>query len=262
MKRPSFLTLPRPVLVCITGETTVEANISNIRNAEYDGAHAFAVHLEKIGQANHTNEALRRMTDCTGKPVMMLHYRDTAAVPRAYTDEERMELLKQAIRCGAACVDLTADTFDAGDCEFTENPHAVDRQRRFIDEIHELGGEVILSSHIQQSRSCDEVVRQMLAMEKRGCDIAKIVTVADTEDAFVDAIKTTLTLRRTLKVPFIHLCGGAFARPQRLLGPTLGSMLTFCVHRYSPDYISVQPPVVNMLAALRNLNWSIDEVSE
>lgn len=117
-----------------------------------------------------------------------------------------------------------------------------------------------MSSHIQRARRCDEVVQQMLAIEKRGCDIAKIVTVADTEDEFVDAIKTTLALRRTLKVPFIHLCSGAFARPQRLLGPTLGSMLTFCVQRYSSDYISVQPPVVNMLAALKNLNWSIDEV--
>lgn len=131
---------------------------------------------------------------------------------------------------------------------------------RVIDTSREDLAEVIMSSHIQRARRCDEVVQQMLAIEKRGCDIAKIVTVADTEDEFVDAIKTTLALRRTLKVPFIHLCSGAFARPQRLLGPTLGSMLTFCVQRYSSDYISVQPPVVNMLAALKNLNWSIDEV--
>ena len=190
MNKPSFLNLPRPILVCITGETTIEANIANIRNAEYEGAHAFAIHLEKVGQANHSDEALRRMAGCTRKPVMMLHYRDAGALPRAYTDEERMDLLRRAIRCGAACVDLTGDTFNAGDCEFTENSRAVDMQRKFIDEIHELGGEVIMSSHIQRARRCDEVVQQMLAIEKRGCDIAKIVTVADTEDEFVDASHT------------------------------------------------------------------------
>ena len=158
MNKPSFLNLPRPILVCITGETTIEANIANIRNAEYEGAHAFAIHLEKVGQANHSDEALRRMAGCTRKPVMMLHYRDAGALPRAYTDEERMDLLRRAIRCGAACVDLTGDTFNAGDCEFTENSRAVDMQRKFIDEIHELGGEVIMSSHSERAgatRSCN-----------------------------------------------------------------------------------------------------------
>ena len=95
MNKPSFLNLPRPILVCITGETTIEANIANIRNAEYEGAHAFAIHLEKVGQANHSDEALRRMAGCTRKPVMMLHYRDAGAFPA------RTRMRNVWIFCGA-----------------------------------------------------------------------------------------------------------------------------------------------------------------
>ena len=60
---------------------------------------------------------------------------------------------------------------------------------------YELGAEVIMSSHILRARNCDEVVDQMLAMEKRGSDIVKIVTAADTESEFVEAVKTTMALR-------------------------------------------------------------------
>ena len=260
MKGPSFLALPKPIITCITGEKTVEADIANIKNAEYDGAQAFAVHLERLGQDKHTAENLKRLSDCTAKPVMFLHYRDLNARPKVYTDEERVELLHLALKCGGACTDITADTFDASACEFTKNQSAIDKQRRFIDEAHAMGAEVVMSSHIMEPRSCEQVLEQMTEIEKRGPDFSKIVTIANTEAEFLEAIKTTLELRKVMKKPFIHLCSGQFAKPQRLLGPALGSALTFCTQKITPDYITMQPPVVNMIAALKNLNWSIDDV--
>lgn len=242
------------------GEKTPAADLALIRNGVYDGAHAFAVHLEHLPQADHTDDVLRRLTQATSKPIMLLHYRKPQTEGTAYTDEERMALLERCIRCGATAIDLTADTYDASPLEFTAKPEAVDRQKAFIDRIHSLGGEVIMSSHItDQSRTCEQVLEQMKAVEARGCDIAKIVTQADTEEAFVEGIRTTLALRREMKVPFIHLLTGRFAAPHRFLAPTLGNSLTFCVERYTEEYNTSQPPVRCMLDALQAYGWHIDD---
>ena len=50
MSRPSFLALPRPIVTCILGEKTVEDAIATVKNGEFKGAPAFAIHLEKLAK--------------------------------------------------------------------------------------------------------------------------------------------------------------------------------------------------------------------
>lgn len=259
MSRPSFLALPRPVVTCILGEPTVERAIATIKNGEFKGAPAFAIHLEKLAKEDLTDENFKRIAGCTHRPVMFLHYRGDGR----FTDEERVELLTRAITCGAAAVDFTADTFDPSPMEFSANPQAIERQMRAIDRVHELGGEVVMSSHIlDRARSCEQVVEQMKAVEARGADYAKIVTMADTEEDFLEAVRTTMVLRRELKKPFIHLCGGKFGLPMRYLCPMLGNALTFSVERYTETFTTGQPPLENMMAVLKSCSWHIDECDE
>ena len=256
MSRPSFLALPRPIVTCILGEKTVEDAIATVKNGEFKGAPAFAIHLEKLAKEDLTDDNLRRIAGCTRRPFMFLHYRGDGR----FTDEERVELLTRAIECGAACDDFTADTFDPSPMEFTEKSEAVDRQKRAIDRVHELGGEVVMSSHIlDRARSCEQVLAHLQAVEARGADFAKIVTMANTEEEFVEAVRTTMVLRRELKKPFIFLCGGKFALPMRYLCPSLGNALTFCVEKYSAAFTTGQPPLENMQRILKSYNWHINE---
>lgn len=256
MSRPSFLALPRPVITCILGEKTVNEAVATIKNGEFKGAPAFAIHLEFLEKQDLTDDNFRRIAGCTHRPVMFLHYRGDGR----FTDEERVELLTRAVTCGAAAVDFTADTFDPSPMEFTTDAQAIDRQRRAIDRVHELGGEVVMSSHIvDQARTCEQVVEQMKAVEARGVDYAKIVTMANTEEEFLEAVRTTMALRREMKKPFIHLCGGQFGLPMRYLCPSLGNALTFCVEKYSATFTTGQPPLENMQTILKNYNWHIDE---
>lgn len=253
----SFLKLKQPIVCCIMGEPSVERALATIGNAVYDGAQAYAIHLEYLGKENHTDDNLTRLASATNKPFMFLHYRNVkGTVP--YTDEERVALLTRAVRCGATAIDFTADTFDPSPLEMTYSTKAIDQQKWAIEAVHKLGGEVIMSSHItQESRTCEQVLEQMSEIESRGCDIAKIVTNADTEEAFTEGIKTTMALRKVMKIPFIHLLTGRFAVPHRFISPTLGNCLTFCVQKYSDTYCTVQPPVRNMNAVLTNINWHI-----
>ena len=259
MARPSFLSLPRPIITCILKEPTVEAAVATIKNGECEGAPAFAIHLEGLKNSDLTKENFRRIAGCTKKPVMFLRYRHDGSL----TDEERVQVLKDAVECGAAAVDFTADTFDASPREFSDKPAVVARQMKLIDEVHEMGGEVVMSSHVlNEALSCDQILDHLTSVEKRGADFAKIVTRADTEEEFLEALRTTMVLRREMKIPFIFLCGGKFALPQRYIGPTLGNALTFCVQRYTNMFTTSQPPLANMMSVLRGYNWHIDETDE
>ena len=61
MNRPSFLALPRPIVTCILGEKTVEDAIATVKNGEFKGAPAFAIHLEKLAKEDLTDDNLRRI---------------------------------------------------------------------------------------------------------------------------------------------------------------------------------------------------------
>lgn len=261
MNRPSFLALPRPIVTCIMKAESIRDTIANIKNAEYDGAPAFAVHLEGLGREGLTEENFRAIVSATKKPVMLLHYRTGpyADGSAPLTDEERAQVLFQAIHCGAAAVDITADTFCPSPLEFTEQPEAVEKQKEFIAKVHEMGGECVMSSHIYEPRSCRQVMAQMKVVEKRGADFIKIVTKIDTEEEFLEAQRTTMQLRRELEKPFIHLTIGKFGRMHRYISPVLGNSLTFCVWHYTGNYVTEQPPLQNMTAILKSYNWEIEQ---
>jgi 3-dehydroquinate dehydratase len=82
----------------------------------------------------------------------------------------------------------------------------------------------------------------------------------NTDDELAEVIRTTLTLKRELKIPFIHLCNGAYSRPHRFIGPAMGASIFFAVSRYEPRYGMTQPTIQAMKAVLDNLHWNINEV--
>lgn len=256
MKRRSFLALPRPIVTCILHENTVAENIATIRNGEYKGASSFAIYIDGFSKEELTDESFRKIVDCTPCPIMFLRYRTGDSM----TDQDRVDLLTRAVTCGAAAVDFTGDTFDPSPREFTTNPKAIEQQMRAIDRVHELGGEVVMSSHMAEPRTCEQVVEHLKSFEARGVDFAKIVTTADTEEEFLEAMKTHMTLRREMKIPFIFLCNGKFAQITRYFGPALGNGLTFAVERYTPTFTTAQPILENMLKVLNNYHWNINDV--
>ena len=58
-----------------------------------------------------------------------------------------------------------------------------------------------------------------------------------------------------LKVPFVQLCNGRFARLQRYVGPVLGSMLTFTVPVYDENHLGNQPLTEAASRTLHELLW-------
>ena len=113
------------LLTCSLRELNPEDNVNTIRNALYDGAEAFMLHLEKLDEVYHTEKDLKRIFNYAGdRPVISVNYR-TPRRPQK-TDEELAEGQLLAIRSGAAVVDIVGDLFGPGKDEITyANPDCV-----------------------------------------------------------------------------------------------------------------------------------------
>ncbi|MGE9293516.1 MAG: type I 3-dehydroquinate dehydratase [Puniceicoccales bacterium] len=255
-----FLNQPHPVLTAIFAGQTPQELIATARHSEYEGADGLAASLEDLKPEYRNEDSLREIIAAVNLPWMFFFYRNDKQ--QELGDEERQEVLLAAALAGASVIDVMGDLYDPSERELTLNPDAIGRQNQLIAEIRARGAHAIISSHMACSRTTDEVVEHMLALEARGPDIVKIVTTVDTPDELAEAFRTTMVLKQKLKLPFVHLCNGKYSRPHRCMGPALGVSTFFAVPQYEPRYSMGQPTVRAMRAIMDNLHWNINDVSE
>ena len=101
----------------------------------------------------------------------------------------------------------------------------------------------------------EETLEHLSDFVARGADIAKIVVRADSEDELIEALRTTVLLKRELKAPFVHLCCGRYGRLQRYVAPSLGAALTFGMES---TVQGPQPLVSSARGVLHELNWHME----
>ncbi len=238
--KPTFLGHDRPLIVnMILAETPGEC-IINVRNALYDGAEAFGVQLERLRPEYRTEEHFRRIFSfMEDKPLYVTNYR--GGHNREMTDAARIEELKLALKCGATLIDIPGDEFSPAPLELTKEPEAVERQKRLIEEIHQAGGEVLMSSHIHRFLPQEKVVEIALEQQSRGVDIVKMVTSSDTEAQLMENLNTIQALKHELKVPFLFLSGGPYCKMHRVFGPYFGVCMWLCVQKYDTFSSKDQP---------------------
>lgn len=275
--RPSFVKLPKPFIVSVVGDKEPDGAIATIKRAEYDGADAFDLHMMSLERQYHNYKDLRKIISSTVKPVFLLYYRWNMKGMLDVPDDERVEAQLVGIEAGAAGLDITADIFDPspGPDSWTPEAHAystnrnskpreismkpevIDKQKKLIERVHNMGAEVLLSAHTRVVMNCEQVVELAKEMESRGPDAVKIVTVALNEDDLIEAMKTTVELKKTLKVPFQFQCHGEHGKILRVVGPMLGSMLIFCNQQFNPGGFHHQPLVRSMRKVLQNVDWRV-----
>lgn len=254
----SFLDKFYPVITGIFAGQTPQELITEARYSEFEGAQGIAIDLMDLKPEFRNYDALKGIIDSVNLPFMFYFYRNDKW--QNLDDNARQNVLLTAADAGASMIDVMGDLYDPSPMEITHNPKAIDRQKGLIDDIHSKGAGVVISSHMSFSQTLEQVVEHMCQLESRGPDIVKIVTGVETEDELVEAFRTTIALRRELKIPFIHLCNGKFSRPHRFLGPSLGVSITFAVPRYEERYGLTQPTIRAMKAVQDNLHWNINDI--
>ncbi|GHT46230.1 hypothetical protein FACS189454_07040 [Planctomycetales bacterium] len=234
-------------------EETPENSLYAIRTSEFDGADAYLYDLCQLNVKHHNKAALSRIFLSTDKPVMVYYYRRNPAV----SDEDRAKAYLLSAEAGVSAVDVIADLFDRSPLELSRNPAAMTKRKELIKEIHDRGGEAMLSNHAMVVMTTAQVLEHAKVMEDQGPDMVKIVSKADSEDTLVDSFKTTLELKRHLSVPFIYITMGNYGQIQRIVGPMLGSACTFCVPYYNKDSTWEQPLLRATRQVFDNAIWQI-----
>ena len=154
------------------------------------------------------------------------------------------ELIELA-ECGATLCDVMGDYFDACEGELTMNEKAVEKQMKLIGELHARGAEVLMSSHVLKYTPAERVLEIALEHQRRGADICKIVTSADTMEQQIENLRIVNMLKEKLDIPFLFLSGGE-SRILRRLSASLGSCMSLCVYEHDELSTPLQPRLCDM----------------
>lgn len=244
--KKSFLNASTPFITEMLQVKTARQAEFKIRNAIADGATAIGFQMNILEKEYRTKEILTSLfAMAENRPVYFTNYR--GEMNRGMTDEELMDGLLFGLECGATLVDVMGDTFDPAPEELTTDEKAIKKQMEFIDEVHKRGGEVLMSSHVKKFRSPERVLEIALEQQRRGADIVKIVTGADTQEEELKNLEICNELKKELKVPFLFLSAGKYNYLHRTIGPALGVCMWLCFREYDETTYAGPPLLSNVL---------------
>lgn len=244
MKKASFLNADRPLLTVVVQASTPAEAECIIADALYDGADSFCIQLCNLLPEYRNEASLRRIFDaCFGRPIYITSYRSGESKKLGLNDDACVDLLLMGLRAGATVCDVMGDLYHPEPHELTFDPVAVKKQKQLIKTIHEMGGEVLISSHLHAFFEEERVLEYADAQAERGADIVKIVSMADDEDQMMAGLSTIHRLKKELDRPFLFLAGGKNSRLIRQIGPALGCCMYLCIEGYRPVNTKLQLPL-------------------
>ncbi|MBR2615511.1 MAG: type I 3-dehydroquinate dehydratase [Clostridia bacterium] len=251
--KPTFLREGFTPLTVILQCRTPEVAIGRIRNALCQGAEAFGLQAESL-YVEHQNEAVFRklFSEMKGRPIYVTNYRSCQNVGKS--QEELAEGLVTLARCGATLCDVPGDMFaEKHPLELTEDPEAIQKQMALIDRLHEMGAEVLMSSHVKKYTPAETVLAIAREQKRRGADIIKIVVKANDMAEQLENMRINNLLKEELGAPFLFLSGGVCSLHRRL-GLKLGCCMALCVYEHDENSTSAQP----LLSTMKTVRDGID----
>ena len=210
-----------------------------IDKSAQNGAQAFGMQFEQM-DSEHKTEAIYRdlFSYAKDKPVYVTNYR--YAKNEGKSDTQLAEELLQLAEYGADLCDVMGDCFDKQPDELAVDKNAIKLQEQLIQKLHDKCAKVLMSSHIYTYTPAKRVLEVALEHQRRGADICKIVTGADTMEQQLENLKIINMLKENLKIPFIFLCGGECAILRRI-GGEIGCCMYLCVYEYDKLATPAQP---------------------
>jgi 3-dehydroquinate dehydratase len=252
MMKKSFLNQSKPLLTVMLQCETPEVAIGRIRNANGLGADAYGLQVESLKPGYHNQDTYKRIfAEMKDRPCYVTNYR--MANNSGKTDEELAVGLLELVGCGATLIDVMGDMFCKHPEELTDNEDAIKKQIELIEKIHSAGAEVLMSSHLYKYTPAERVLEIAFEQKRRGADVIKIVTGAQTMQQQIENLRITDLLKRKLGAPFLFLSGGECSLHRRL-GIKLGCCMSLCVYEHDARSTASQP----LLGTMKIVRDTID----
>lgn len=214
------------------------------------GAEAFGIQFEQMLPEYRTPEVYRDLFSyAKGRPSYVTNYRDKQNGGKS--DEELGDELVELAECGADLCDVMGDYFDRQPDEVAVDKNAINKQIRLINRIHEKGAKVLMSSHVMKYTPAERVLEIALEHKRRGADISKIVTGADTMEQQLENLKIINMLKEKLGIPFLFLCNNQ-CKLLRRIGGEIGSCMYLCVYEHD-SFSTLTQPLLSDVKLIRYL---------
>ena len=278
--RPSFKNKEGSHLAFSCSETTIEGARVSAICAERQGATAFDLHIEGFNSRGLlTAENIARITKAVRIPVLAIFY------DGGQTQQTRLNGLKIAVEGGAAAVDLQGFMYWTGSTLNTQTPEnisywesqgfdmsfvsahpvetildidGINQQKAYIQEIHEMGAEVLLSSHNQAVYTKEQAIAYAKFIEARGVDVIKLVGYGNNIEDLEACIEANKVMDQEVSCKFtFHLQSNEYMRLTRLVCPLYyGAFIAFCYYNMTHLNMMVELSKGNVPSK----NASIEEV--
>ena len=250
--KKSFLNHSQPLLTVMLQCEYPDVAVGRIRNANSLGADAYGLQSEVLLPEFQTVDTYKRLfAEMNNKPCYVTNYRNAHNTGK--TDDQLAQGMELLAESGATLIDVMGDLFCRHPEELTEDHQAIQKQIKLIDRLHELGAEVLMSSHLYKFAPAERVMEIALEQKRRGADIVKIVTAADDMQQQIENLRITDLLKRELGMPFLFLSGDECSIHRRL-GMRLGCCMALCVYEHDKFSTTWQP----LLSVMKNIKDNID----
>ena len=244
----TFLNSDKAILTTMVQADNPTRIIDLMDKADTNGAEAFGIQFEKMKSEFRTPEIYRQLFNHSNKPIYVTNYR--YGHNEGKSDEVLAKELLELADCGATLCDVMGDYFDTQPDEFTQDEKAINKQKELINCLHNKGVEVLMSSHIFEFTNAERVLEIAMEHQRRGADICKIVTGADTMQQQFENLKIIDLLKRELEIPFLFLSVGECRILRRISGE-IGCCMYLCVQEYD-DLATPQQPLLENVKAIRD----------
>jgi len=246
--KKTFLEYDKATLTVMVQAETPDRIKELIDKATPLGAEAFGMQFEQMKSEYRSTDTYKQLFAYADKPVYVTNYR--SCQNEGKSDEILAEELLELADCGATLCDVIGDLYDRHPDEVAVSEDAIKKQMKLIDNLHEKGAEVLMSSHILQYTPAERVLEVALEHQRRGADISKIVTGADTMEQQMENLRIVNMLKENLKIPFLYLSGGE-CHILRRIGGELGCCMYLCVYEHD-GLATPQQPLLENIKAIRD----------
>lgn len=246
--KPTFLNADKALITVMVQANNPDKIKYLIDNSIPEGAEAFGMQFEQMEVKYRNRETYKHLFSYTDKPVYVTNYRGKHNENK--TDEMLAEELLELAECGATLCDVIGDLFDQQPDELAVNESAINKQMILIENLHKKGAKVLMSSHVLKFTPAEKVLEIALEHQRRGADICKIVTGAETMEQQIENLRITNMLKENLDIPFLFLSGGE-CHILRRTGGEFGCCMYLCV--YEQDELSTpEQPLLKNIKSIRD----------
>ena len=239
----TFLKYEKPLLTCMVQAKTPERIKQLIDLSDNEGAEAYGMQFCQMKPEYRKSEVYRELFSYTDKPTYVTNYRLSENAGKS--DEQIAAEILELAECGATLCDVMGDIYCRTEGELTMDECVIEKQMKLIDELHARGAEVLMSSHVLKYTPAERVLEIAFEHQRRGADICKIVTSADTMEQQIENLRIANMLKEKLDIPFLYISGGE-SRILRRLSASLGSCMSLCVYEHDELSTPLQPLLCDM----------------